>query len=203
MNWVNLILLNKSMIDTLVGCTEIIDNGSSYLVAKVFRDREIRSCDLLVQTNKKRRKNCSKRCWWERNGTTMNIAIRGSGPAGDHPQVKWCMCDESFVPNHMPAGQQGGDTRMGNAGHHCHRAVFQLGKANDTEPTETHGDVNDLNSEPITLIPWLLTRIVQEQDLNSQGWKGKEHHGTSGLESAADLQISWYTSLMRWLITNY
>ena len=135
MNWVNLILLNQSMIDTLVGCTEIIDNGSSYLVAKVFRGREIRSCDLLVQTNKKRRKNCSKRCWWERNGVTMNIATQGSGPAGDHSQVRWCMCDESFVPNHMPAGQQGGDTCMCNAGHHCDRAVFQLGKANDREPT--------------------------------------------------------------------
>jgi hypothetical protein len=42
---------------------EIIDDESSYLVAKVVRGREIRSCDLLVQTNKKRRKSCSKRCW--------------------------------------------------------------------------------------------------------------------------------------------
>jgi hypothetical protein len=42
---------------------------------------------------------------------------------------------------------------MCNAGHHCHRAVFELGKANDMEPTGTHGDVD---SEPITLISMVI-----------------------------------------------
>ena len=76
------------------------------------------------------------------------------------------MCDESFVPKPY-AGQQGGSIGhpcMCKAGHHCHKAVFKLGKANDMEPTKTHGDVS---AEPITLIHWLLTRIIQEQDLNS------------------------------------
>ena len=182
---------------------EIIDDESNYLVAKVVRGMQRDKimwppCPNQQKEKKELQQTLLVRAKWRDNEHSHPRVRSCRWPlTGEVMHVRWELCTKPY------AGQQGGDTCMCNAGHHCDRAVFQLGKANDTEPTETHGDVNDLNSEPITLIPWLLTRIVQEQDLNSQGWKGKEHHGTSGLESAADLQISWYTSLMRWLITNY
>ena len=105
----------------------------------------------------KEKKICSTRCSWERNAVTMNVGRRGSSRAGDHPQVRCCMCEceAIFVPNHMPA--HGG---LGWPYMHVqcrppllHRAVSNSERLTSkqhggSEPAKTHEEMWVLNQSP-------------------------------------------------------